>query len=78
MTKNLSELGTAIRRYAKEEATMLKPAEQRQHIMEAVEHYIRKELGPEFVPASAQPPIDTGWVGRFKSMKNDEDKARNV
>lgn len=82
MTKNLYELGSAIRRYAVEEATMLTPTEQIQHLMEAVKHYIRKEHGPEFVPASAQPPIVKSWKERFVSMQgeliDDEDKARNV
>lgn len=82
MNKNLHELGTAIRRYAVEEATMLTSAERRHHIMEAVNHFIGKEHGPEHVPASAQPPIVQSWQDRFVSMRgkliDNEDKARGV
>lgn len=82
MNKNLEELRLALRRYAVEEATMLTPAERRHHIMEAVNHFIGKEHGPEHVPASAQPPIVKSWKERFVSMQgkliDDEDKARGV
>jgi hypothetical protein len=62
-----TELLAAIRRYYVEEATMLTPAEIRNHVREAVDHYAFKKYGVSY--PLEQPPIDTGWVGRFRSMK---------